>query len=250
MIFIKHSQQKIPNTMKPIFLTLGAVLALAVNTHADTAALAEQSSTILTQSKEIFVANQANPKRRIPDEILAEADAVLIIRINRGAIGIGAAEGHGIAMSNNVDNWSPPAFYKLGSGSLGLQLAASQSDVVALFMNPKAAKALFQKEFKWGVGLNAEAGPIGGQLSLDTWQDADVLIYDTRKGLSVGVKISGGSLVYEQALNDAEYDKKGITAEQILGSTVEMPEEAVALSNLLRDYSFVNTQPENAKAGK
>lgn len=248
--------------MKITFITFGAIMALTVGLFAQSAApkgeaaaaktksahkAAETADKILTQSKDIFVANQANPKRRIPDEILAEADAVLIIRMTRGAIGIGAAQGEGIATKNNVDNWSPPAFYKVGSGSLGIQLAANQSDIVALFMNKKAADMLYEQKFQWGVGLNAEAGPVGGQLSLNTWQDADVLIYDTRKGLSVGVQISGGSLAYDQALNDAEYDKKGITAKQILGSTVEMPKEAKALTELLRDYSFVNTQPENVK---
>lgn len=248
--------------MKITLITIGAIIALSTGLIAESAApkgeaaaaatkaahkKADTTGSILTQSKDIFVANQANPKRRIPDEILAEADAVLILRMTRGAVGIGAAEGQGIATKNNVDNWSPPAFYKVGSGSLGIQLAANQSDIVALFMNPKAAEMLYKQKFQWGVGVNAEAGPVGGQLALNTWQDADVLIYDTRKGLSVGVQISGGSLVYEQALNDAEYDKEGVTAQQILGSTVEMPQEAKDLTDLLREYSFVNTQPENAK---
>ncbi|WOO42648.1 lipid-binding SYLF domain-containing protein [Rubellicoccus peritrichatus] len=248
--------------MKTTLITLGAIIALSTGLLAEATApkgeasadmtkaahkKADTTGKILTQSKDIFVANQANPKRRIPDEILAEADAVLIVRMTRGAIGIGAAEGEGIATKNNVDNWSPPAFYKVGSGSLGIQLAANQSDIVALFMNPKAADMLYKQKFQWGVGLNAEAGPVGGQVGLNTWQDADVLVYDTRKGLSVGVQISGGSLVYDKTLNDAEYDKEGITAKQILGSTVEMPKEAIALTDLLREYSFVNTQPENAK---
>lgn len=208
----------------------------------------EITDAYMVEAVKIFTANQANPKKRIPDEVLAEADAVMIMRIKRGAIGIGAAEGKGIATKNNIDNWSPPAFYKLGSGSLGLQIGASQSDVIVLFMNAEATQELFKQSFQWGVGLVAEAGPIGGDASLNTWKEADMLVYDTRKGLSVGVKISGGSLVFDQALNDAEYDKEGITAEAILGSTVTMPPEAKELTDLLREYSFVNTQPENAKS--
>lgn len=204
--------------------------------------------TYMTEATKVFTAMQANPKKRIPDEVLAEADAVLMLRANSGAIVIGATEGKGFATNNNVDNWSPPAFYTLASGSLGLQIGGTSSDIIILFMNPEAAKLLTKQEFQIGVGVQAEAGPVGGEASLNTWQDADMLIYNTTKGLAVGVKIAGGKLSSDTKLDAEVYGKEGITAAEILGSTVSMPPEAKELTNLLREYSFVNTQPDNAAA--
>lgn len=243
-------------------IILGSALALSAqdaaprgmsaNVPADAArtadtAEAQQATAIIEQSKGIFVANQDNDEKRIPDAILAEARAVLIMQITRGAIGIGASEGKGIATNNNIDNWSPPAFYQITSGSLGIQLAARQTNIVAVFMTEKATKQLYTREFQWGVGLNVQAGPVGGDVSLTTWRDADILVYDTSKGLDLGVQISGGSLGFAQALNDAAYGKEGITAQEILGSTVEMPAGAKALTDLLREYSFVATQSSDSE---
>jgi lipid-binding SYLF domain-containing protein len=140
---------------------------------------AQLATAIIEQSKEIFVTNQDNAEKRIPDEILAEARSVLIMHVTRGAIGIGASEGRGIATHNNIDNWSPPAFYHITSGSLGIQLAARQTNIIALFMTDKATELLYKSEFQWGVGVNIQAGPVGGDVSLNSWRGADILVYDT-----------------------------------------------------------------------
>ncbi len=228
----------------------GVEASSATSANLEEPAAPSTIQTYMTEATKVFTAMQANPKKRIPDEVLAEADAILMARVNSGALIIGASEGKGFATKNNIDNWSPPAFYTLSAGSLGIQIGGTSSDVIILFMNSKAADLLYKSEFQIGVGLQAEAGPVGGEASLNTWQDADMLIYNTTKGLAVGVKVAGGKLTSDTKLDAQVYGDKNITATQILGNTVTMPPEAKDLTNLLREYSFVNTQPENAKAGQ
>lgn len=201
-----------------------------------------QLEDFLTQATDIFNKNQANPKKRIPDALLADADAIMIFRIRSGGIVIGASSGAGVAFKNNIDNWSPPVFYKVATGSLGIQIGAQETDIIALLMNADATDILDDPAIQWGVGLNIVAGPTGGNVAANTIPKADILVYETTKGLDLGVSVRGGTVKPNQSFNDELYDQKGITAEWILGSQVPMPEAAKPLTDLLREYSFVATQ--------
>jgi len=57
---------------------------------------------------------------------MTNARGVLIIpELVQGGFIVGAAGGRGTLMARTApNNWSPPAFYGLGSGSLGLQIGA------------------------------------------------------------------------------------------------------------------------------
>ena len=61
---------------------------------------------------------------------MTTAKGVLIIpELVQGGFFLGAAGGRGALMARNgARNWSPPAFYGMGSGSLGLQIGAKVSD--------------------------------------------------------------------------------------------------------------------------
>lgn len=218
-------------------LVAGLFLSVA---QADDMATDEQLEAFITEATDIFEKNQANPKKRIPDQLLEEAEAIMILRITRGGIILGASSGAGVAFKNNIENWSPPAFYTVASGSLGLQIGASQVDLIALLMNDKAVAILTEPEIQWGVGVEVIAGPTGASLSADTLPKGDILLYETTKGLDVGLAVSGGVIKPNQKFNAELYDKDDITAEWILGSRVSMPEAANDLTLLLRDYSYLN----------
>lgn len=218
---------------------LAAGLMMSAAQADDTAsATDEQLETFIAEATKIFEKNQANPKKRIPDEVLSEADAIMIFRITRGGIILGASEGAGVAFKNNIESWSPPAFYSVASGSLGLQIGASQMDLIAVLMNHKAEGILDDPEIQWGVGLEAIAGPTGASLGASTMPKADILLYETTKGLDVGVAFSGGIVKPNQKFNAELYDKEDITTAWILGSRVSMPAAAESLTLLLRDYSY------------
>ncbi|WP_309386732.1 lipid-binding SYLF domain-containing protein [Cerasicoccus frondis] len=225
-----------------IKLTIAALAAsLLINAaQADDTASAtdEQLETFITEATKIFEKNQANPKKRIPDEVLAEADAIMIFRLTRGGIILGASEGAGVAFKNNIENWSPPAFYTVASGSLGLQIGASQMDLIAVLMNHEAEGILDDPKINWGVGLEVIAGPTGGSLGATTMPKADILLYETTKGLDIGVAFSGGIVKPNQKFNAELYDKDDIDTAWILGSRVPMPAAAEPLTLLLREYSY------------
>jgi len=204
----------------------------------------EQLNKFIDKATDIFEKNQANPKKRIPDGLLGEAKAVMILRVTRGGFILGASSGAGIAFKNNIENWSPPAFYSVASGSLGLQIGGAESHIIALFMTDKAYDLLDDPTMQWGVGADVVAGPVGGRANLNTVKGKDILLYDTTKGLEVGVSVAGGKLSPNKKFNAELYDKEDITVEWILGSRVPMPAAAKDLADLLKSYSF----DEGAKA--
>ncbi|MBC2594370.1 lipid-binding SYLF domain-containing protein [Ruficoccus amylovorans] len=200
-----------------------------------------QAKDIISQSDDVLAAIQADEKTAIPSEILAESEAVLIVKLDSAMVGVGGYGGAGIAMMNNIDNWSPPAVYTVGGGSLGIEIGATETHMVALFMNKKATRALYTSSIRWGVGFSVKAGPVGGTLAASQWKDADVLVYRVKKGFALGVSFSGGTLDFSEKINSALYGVPGIKAEDIFGMRVPMPEEANDVSTELRKLSYLDT---------
>ncbi len=194
--------------------------------------------TAISEADDILAANQKDPKTAIPHEVLAESEAVLIVKLEGAAIGIGGYGGTGIAMVNNIDNWSPPAVYSVTGGSLGIEIGGTETDLIAVYMNKKSLKSLYDKSIKWGVGLSVKAGPIGGTASANQWKDADILVYRVYKGIKLGVSFSGGSLDFNEELNAALYEEPSITANDIFGLRVPMPAEAKDITDELRKLSY------------
>ena len=200
-----------------------------------------EAKEVISNADDVLQAIQADPKTAIPSEVLSEAEAVLIVKLNAAMVGVGGYGGTGIAMVNNVDNWSPPVIFTVGGGSLGIEIGATETNLVAVCMTKKALRELGQSSIRWGVGLSVKAGPVGGTLGASGWKDADILVYRVKKGFALGVSFDGGTLDYSQKLNAALYNEPGITAQDILGMRVPMPEEAVDVSNELRKLSYVDS---------
>lgn len=201
-----------------------------------------QVKKIISTSDDIIKANQETKDAAIPKQLLAESEAVLVVKLDSAMIGIGGYGGLGIATINNVDNWSPPAVYSVSGGSLGLEIGATETNIIALFMNKKALRALYDDSIRWGVGLSVEAGPVGGRLAANEWRDADILVYRERKGLALGASFTGGTLTFNKQLNAALYEQPDITASDIFGMRVPMPAEAKEVTDYLRQLSFEGTQ--------
>ena len=83
---------------------------------------------------------QEIPEQGIPDKLLDEGRAVIVIpdTIKAGLV-IGGRRGHGL-MSVRMPNgaWSSPVFVKLTGGSIGFQAGVQSSDVVLVFRNDRS----------------------------------------------------------------------------------------------------------------
>ena len=170
----------------------------------------------------VFTQIMAAPDKAIPKDLLDNAEAVAVFPdvIKAGFI-IGGRGGQGLISRRVPGGWSAPAFFKLGGGSIGLQIGASSTDFVLLFMNEDALKGLLEDKFEIGGEGSVAAGPVGRSASASTnvTLDAGILSYSRSKGLFAGLELKGVVINPDNNDNRAIY---GMTASEILTGANKM----------------------------
>jgi lipid-binding SYLF domain-containing protein len=129
----------------------------------------------------------------------------------KAAFWIGGSGGRGLLMVRDprTNEWSGPAFYTLGGGSLGVQFGASSSEVVMMVMTQKGIDSLYTTTFKLGGGVSAVAGPvgIGAEGATAPNLSADFLSFARSKGAFIGAALDGAVISVNSDYNQAYYGK-------------------------------------------
>lgn len=153
---------------------------------------------------------------------LAKAEGVLIIpKHGRAALIVGGAGGSGVLLKRQSGNqWSYPAFYTMGSGSIGLQAGGGVSEIVLMVMTKRGMDSLLDSSFKLGLDTSVAAGPIGVGAKAQT---ADIQAFVRTKGLFAGVSVDGSVIKVRDDYNSAFYGKDIPTVEIIGSDNVSNP---------------------------
>jgi SH3 domain-containing YSC84-like protein 1 len=156
-----------------------------------------------------------------PDALknMTKARAVLIIpELVQGGFIIGAAGGRGTLMVRaGAGNWSYPAFYGMGSGSLGFQVGGKVSEIVFIILTEKGLNALLNSKFKFGAeaGVTLVAVGAGIEGATTAAAGADIIAYSNSNGLFAGASIEGSYLDADNDWN-ALYYGPGATSRAIV----------------------------------
>jgi lipid-binding SYLF domain-containing protein len=135
------------------------------------------------------------------------ARAIFIVpQMIRGGFIVGGSGGSGVLLARDLKTgaWSYPAFYTMGSVSIGLQIGADASEIVMMVMTEKGLNAMLSTEFKLGADVAVAAGPVGASAKAQT---ADVLAFGRSKGAFGGVSIEGAVIAPRDKWNNAYYGK-------------------------------------------
>jgi SH3 domain-containing YSC84-like protein 1 len=138
------------------------------------------------------------PVRRIPESLLADAQAVAIIPdvIKVGFVG-GIRRGRGVVLVRDREgDWGLPQFVILTGGSVGWQAGIQSTDVILVFRTKKSVEGLLNGKFTLGAGASVAAGPIGrsAEAATDLELKAEVLSYSRGRGVFAGVAIDGSAI--------------------------------------------------------
>jgi SH3 domain-containing YSC84-like protein 1 len=129
----------------------------------------------------------------------------------KAAFWIGGSGGRGVLMVRDprTNEWSGPAFYTIGGGSLGIQFGASSSEVIMMVMTQKGIDSLYATTFKLGGGVSAVAGPvgIGAEGATAPNLSADFLSFARSKGAFIGAALDGAVISVSSDYNQAYYGK-------------------------------------------
>ncbi len=136
-------------------------------------------------------------------KLMPKARGVLIIpELVQGGFIIGAAGGRGVLMSRgNPGNWSYPAFYGMGSGSVGLQVGGKVSEIVFIILTEKGLQAILDHKFKFGAeaGVTMVAVGAGIEGASTAALGTDIVAFASSNGLFAGASLEGS---YIDADND------------------------------------------------
>jgi SH3 domain-containing YSC84-like protein 1 len=168
---------------------------------------------------------QSAPDQGVPGDILSSAECVAVApsMLNGGFI-VGARYGRGVASCRTPKGWSPPVFFSMEGGSIGLQIGAQAVDLVMLIMNDNGMRNLLSSKFKLGADASVAAGPVGRHAAADTdWKlRAQVLSYSRARGVFAGVSLDG-AVVRQDKETTIEFYGHMVSFESSLKGVIEAP---------------------------
>ncbi len=192
-------------------LRLGApvVLALAGLAAAGNAFAGSEEDARARNAVRVLTDIQAIPESAIPDKLLDEAHAVVVVpdSIKAGLV-IGARRGHGLLAVKRADGtWSNPAFVTLTGGSIGFQAGVQSADIVLVFRSQRGVDSIVNGKFTLGADAGVAAGPVGRNASAatDGEMKAEIWSWSRARGLFAGVAVDGAVLAIDDAANASVY---------------------------------------------
>jgi lipid-binding SYLF domain-containing protein len=197
--------------LSAVFITASAQQGRERSTKKARAA-AEQSA----KAARVFDQIMATREKSIPGDLLDRAEAVAVFPgVLKAGFIVGGRGGSGVISRRVSGGWSAPAFFDLAGGSIGLQIGASSTDFILLFMNENAVDSLLKDKFEIGGEGSAAAGPVGrsASASTDARMNAQILSYSRSKGAFAGLELKG---VVIKPDNEDNLQVYGMNAHDIL----------------------------------
>ncbi len=171
------------------------ILFTAVVLFAATTAIAREPESTVSKAGEVLNEMTAAKLTRIPDALLADAEAVAVFPgVVKVGFVVGGERGHGVVVIRDENrNWQAPRFMTITAGSLGWQIGASATDVILVFKTRKSVENLLEGKFKIGADIAAAAGPVGrrAEAATDGQLQAEIYSYSRSRGLFAGASIDG-----------------------------------------------------------
>lgn len=183
---------------------------------------------------------QAIPESAIPDKLLDEARAIVIVpdTLKAGLV-IGGRRGRGLMMVKSADgSWSNPSFVTLTGGSIGFQAGVQSSDVVLVFHTDRGVDSIVNGKFTLGADAAVAAGPVGrnAATATDGRFKAEIWSWSRARGLFAGVALDGAVLSIDDAANQSVYGN-GTTPRMIFESRAQQapPADLVKLRDTVEE---------------
>ncbi len=187
-----------------------------------------EAESLVAKSRTTIQALANDPDFAAMKSALAHAKAVLIFpQVLRAGFVLGGSGGSGVLLARDASTgaWIGPAFYTMGSASIGLQAGASSAEMVMVVNSQKALDSLHTNKLKLGADASAALGPKGVQKGAAV--NADFIVYSKVKGAFAGVAVDGSVLDVRQTLNTAYYGPTATPIEILVKRSVNNPDAAM-----------------------
>jgi len=190
-------------------LLFAAVLAVLPGL-APRAAHAQGDEQTLVDRATLAVQEMANQTvSQDPRRALEKARAVLICpRVFKAGFILGGEGGACVLLARAGNGtWSYPAFYGMGSGSVGFQIGIQDAQFVMMIMTEKGLRAILNSQFKFGADASLAIATIGAGVQGSTTGalGADIIAFSQTRGLYGGISLEGSLMGQRSEWNRAYY---------------------------------------------
>ncbi|MAZ03866.1 MAG: hypothetical protein CMN56_12075 [Sneathiella sp.] len=219
--------QKTIRASRRTFLSLVAAGALLMGSG-NLASAGEAQDQLVEKAK--FTITDVASKSEMEQfrKLLAVAKGVVVFpQVLKAGFFVGGAGGSGVLLGKDeAGNWSSPAFYTMGQGSIGLQFGAQANELVLVVMTDKALQAIISNQVKLGGDLSAAVGPVGTTLGASTTTNlkVDVFSFAISKGLFIGASVEGSILSSNTDSNESYYGQPTTSQQIVIDRTVSNPQ--------------------------
>lgn len=173
----------------------------------------------LQRAEAVLKASLDAPDQGIPKDALEKAECVGVFPdVKKGAFIIGGEGGSGVFTCRDKHGvMGAPAFFKIGSGSIGWQFGGQETDLVLLVMNEGGMQHLLADRFTLGAEAVATGGPVGRTIkaATDAQMHAQILSWSRSQGAFLGAALEGSVIRPDNKANEKIYGKD-ISAKSIL----------------------------------
>ena len=214
--------------MRRLMIVALFALLLPISAHAQT----EQQTMVdrATLTVQDMLGDNGSTDAR---NMLRKAKGVMVCpRIFKAGFILGGQGGGCIMAGRTRNGWTNPAFYGLGSGSIGFQIGIQDAQIIFIVLTEKGLQALLDSQFKFGA--DASVAVVSG--STTAALNADIVAFATARGLFAGVSIDG-SLISSRSDWNQEYYGQALAAQQIVLSNQGNNPGAEPLREILSRYS-------------
>jgi len=226
------------NSVKTFTLALCVALvglaSLAPDSRADGAT---EAQVVVDDANRTFTHFMNDPDMVWFRNNLDKAYGLLIVPIlGRGGFIIGGSGGRGLLIGKDSQTgyWSQPAFYTMGSASIGLQIGGDKSEVILMVMSKNGLDALLSTKAQLGGDMSIAAGPVGTGTRAAT---TDILAFSRSKGAFAGLTAEGSIIDPEDQRNAAYYGKAVSPLDILIRRTVENPGATTLVNNVAKHTS-------------
>ncbi len=161
------------------------------------------------------------------NSLLARAKGVLVVpSLLKGGFIIGVEGGSGVLLTRNGGgDWSYPAFYTVGSGSIGLQIGAQDAEVLFIIMTDNGLEQVVKNQFKMGADAGVAIGPkgVGVEAATTLNLNADIYSYAKTRGAFAGVSFEGSVVQKRDDWNTRYYGRTTNAREIVIERTQSNP---------------------------
>jgi lipid-binding SYLF domain-containing protein len=196
-------------------------------------------ATVFAQAREearMLVATQvleemtAMPDQGVPDWLLARAHGIAVVPdVVKVGLAVGGRRGKGVlVVRDSQGHWTNPVFITLTGGSFGWQAGVQSTDVILVFTSAAGVEGITDGKMTLGADASVAAGPVGRQASAATDPNlsAEVYSYSRAMGLFAGVAIDGTAITIDRKANAAFYNKRDVTAAELMAEGAPAPPPA------------------------